>query len=236
MRAFVWRERVIGGIIGTSTAGRPALHGSEPGQVRKEAATAISCKCRGNGSPPNNSSHMKNIRLAYAGLLVTALLAAGPARAIDGISAEAGRGDDVNMGRLGVQWDWQARWFQGKSWHLGGYWDAAIGYWHQSDVGPGQHSSIVDLGLTPVFRIQPNGLVGPFVEAAIGFHLLSHSSIGGRRMSTAFQFGDHIGVGYRFGAKQSVEVAYRFQHLSNGSVKRPNPGINFNQIRVQYHW
>src|SRR5688572_21948842 len=28
-------------------AGLPALHGSEPGQVRKEAATAILCKCRG---------------------------------------------------------------------------------------------------------------------------------------------------------------------------------------------
>ena len=38
--------------IRTTTAGRPALHGSEPGQVRKEAATAIFCKCRGTGSPP----------------------------------------------------------------------------------------------------------------------------------------------------------------------------------------
>ena len=35
-----------------STAGRPALQRREPGQVRKEAATAINCKCRGNGSPP----------------------------------------------------------------------------------------------------------------------------------------------------------------------------------------
>ena len=29
------------------TAGLPALQGSEPGQVRKEAAKAIFCKCRG---------------------------------------------------------------------------------------------------------------------------------------------------------------------------------------------
>ncbi len=35
-----------------STAGRPALQRREPGQVRKEAATATHCKCRGNGSPP----------------------------------------------------------------------------------------------------------------------------------------------------------------------------------------
>jgi len=34
-------------------AGLPALQGSEPGQVRKEAATAIYCECRGSGSPPN---------------------------------------------------------------------------------------------------------------------------------------------------------------------------------------
>ena len=39
-------------IMDRSTAGRPALHGREPGQVRKEAAKAILCKCRGNGSPP----------------------------------------------------------------------------------------------------------------------------------------------------------------------------------------
>src|SRR5512144_3087341 len=35
-----------------SAAGRPALQRRESGQVRKEAATATHCKCRGNGSPP----------------------------------------------------------------------------------------------------------------------------------------------------------------------------------------
>src|SRR3954452_18257009 len=33
------------------TAGLPALQSGEPGQVRKEAATAGRCKCRGSGSP-----------------------------------------------------------------------------------------------------------------------------------------------------------------------------------------
>src|SRR3954469_18395699 len=32
-------------------AGLPALQSGEPGQVRKEAATAGHCKCRGLGSP-----------------------------------------------------------------------------------------------------------------------------------------------------------------------------------------
>src|SRR5262245_45467465 len=37
-----------------SAAGLPALQSGEPGQVRKEAATAGHCKCRGSGSPPNS--------------------------------------------------------------------------------------------------------------------------------------------------------------------------------------
>ena len=41
--------------LSISMAGLPALQGSESGQVRKEAATAITCKCRGLGSPPYRS-------------------------------------------------------------------------------------------------------------------------------------------------------------------------------------
>jgi len=174
-------------------------------------------------------------RIARIALTLCAL-AAAPAHAIDGVSVEIGSGDAVDMARVGVQWDWKKRWFQGANWHLGGYWDVAAGYWHRGDVRAGEHGEIVDLGITPVFRIQPNGLVGPYLEAAIGFHLLSHSSIGDRRMSTAFQFGDHLGVGYRFGARGSYDLGYRYQHLSNASIKRPNPGINFHQIRLQYNF
>ena len=34
-----------------ASAGLPALQDGEPGQVWKEAATAVYCKCRGLGSP-----------------------------------------------------------------------------------------------------------------------------------------------------------------------------------------
>jgi hypothetical protein len=169
-------------------------------------------------------------------LIALAAFSATPACAVDSVAFEIGSGDSVDMGRVSAQWAWNKRWFQGKDWHLGGYWDLALGYWNRGSVGPGQHEDLFDLGFTPVFRLQPNGLVGPFVEAAIGFHLLSHTSIGNKRMSTVFQFGDHVGVGYRFGAKSHYELSYRFQHLSNGSIKRPNPGINFHQIRLQYHF
>ena len=163
-------------------------------------------------------------------------LIAAPAGGVDSVAFEIGGGDGVEMGRVAVQWNWNKRWFQGRNWHLGAYWDVALGYWRGDEKRAGEHDELFEFAVTPVFRIQPNGLAGPYVEAAVGFHLLSHSSIGEHRMSTAFQFGDHIGVGYRFGAKASYDLGYRFQHLSNAGIKRPNSGINFHQIRLQYHW
>jgi hypothetical protein len=178
-----------------------------------------------------------SIDVTRAALILAALLVATipPAMAVDGVAVEAGNGDGADMGRVAVQWDWSKRWWQGQNWHLGGYWDLGLGYWRR-DVQPGQNGDITEIGITPVFRLQQNDLLGAYAELAVGAHFLSHTSLGEKRFSTAFQFGDHVGAGYRFGAKGAFDVSYRYQHLSNGSIKRPNNGINFNQIRLQYHF
>jgi lipid A 3-O-deacylase len=170
-----------------------------------------------------------------AGVLLAALSSA-PALALDGLAIELGRGEGVDRARVGLQWDWNRQLLKFSDWHLGGYWDASLAQWHDGEVRPGQNDSITDLGFTPVFRVQANSLTGPYFEAGIGLHLLSHTQIGDKRLSTAFQFGDHLGFGYRFGAKSAFDVGYLFQHHSNASIKRPNPGINFHQVRLQYHF
>ena len=183
-----------------------------------------------------SSTFLRGIALR---ILTVLACASAPAHALEGMSLELGNGDGVDMGRVGVQWgSWKApwRWAQGANWHLGGYFEGALGYWRYGGATPSQHGELYELGLTPALRVQPNSLRGPYVEAGLGIHLLSHSSIGDTRMSTAFQFGNHIGVGYRFGAKGSYDLGYRFQHLSNASIKRPNAGINFHQIRAQYNF
>ncbi|MCW5568831.1 MAG: acyloxyacyl hydrolase [Dokdonella sp.] len=177
--------------------------------------------------------HKKKV-LAAAVLLWS--MTGSPVHAVDGVSVELGRGDGTDMGRIGLQWDWNKRWFPGQNWHLGGYWDLALGYWDRGGVLPGQNDSITEIGLTPVFRLQQNDLKGLYAEAAIGFHLLSRTSLGDKRFSTRFQFGDHLGVGYRFGARGEYDLGLRYQHLSNGSIKKPNNGINFAQIRFQYRF
>ena len=35
---------------------------------------------------------------------------------------------------------------------------------------------------------------------------------------------------------QRYDASVRFQHLSNGGLVQPNPGINFVQLRLAYHF
>jgi lipid A 3-O-deacylase len=162
-------------------------------------------------------------------------LASSGALAVDGISIEVGYGDGVDMARLGLQWNWDRQWFKEGTWLVSGYWNAAIGQW-KTDALPGQNSSITEIGLTPTFRLRHASGKGVFAEAGIGAHLLSESTINSRYFGSTFQFGSHLGAGYRFGEKRTFELGLRVQHLSNAGIKRPNDGINFSQVRMQYQF
>ncbi len=164
------------------------------------------------------------------------------ASAVDGMSFEYGKSNssnaDVKLYRIGLQWDWQKKWLDTGNWHVGGYWDLNLGYWDNSSTAK-TNNGLADIGLTPVFRFQQNnpGRFAPYVEAGVGMHFLSETSVSEeRKFSTSFQFGDHVGVGLRFGDKGRYDVGYRYQHLSNAGIKDPNQGINFHQLRLQYRF
>ena len=52
-----------------------------------------------------------------------------------------------------------------------------------------------------------------------------------KRFGTVFNFGNHIGVGYRLQGSTSPEWSLRLQHFSNAGIRNPNPGENFLQVR-----
>jgi hypothetical protein len=179
------------------------------------------------------------IKAAIAALL---LALSSTALAVDGMSFEYGKSNstnaDVKLYRLGVQWDWGVHWLNAGSYSLGGYWDVSAGYWENNSANKST-SSLGDFGFTPVFRWQetrPHG-VSPYAELAVGVHFLTTTSVSDqRKFGSSFQFGDHVGVGLRFGDRGEYDIGYRYQHLSNAGIKEPNQGINFNQLRLQYHF
>jgi hypothetical protein len=171
-------------------------------------------------------------------LVLILLVFPSAAFAVDGVSIEAGNGNATDMMRVGAQWDWHKKWFDNGSWHLGGYWDASIGRW-RGYAAIGNNQKITDFGITPVFRYERDSIFGisPYVEGAVGFHLITTTFINAdRKFGSSFEFGDHVGAGIRFGSTRQFDLGYRFQHLSNGGIKKPNQGINFNQIRFEYHF
>lgn len=168
-------------------------------------------------------------------------LMSASALAVDGVSITGGTGagNSAGMGtrlaRVALQWQWDKQWFKGKDWHLGGYWNADLAYWKR-DGTPGQNDDLFEIGLTPVFRYQRNDLKGFYLEGGVGAYFLSNTSLGDKNFSTSFQFGSQLGFGYRFGAQDAFDIGYAYQHLSNAGIKTPNDGIDFHEIRLQYHF
>jgi lipid A 3-O-deacylase len=105
---------------------------------------------------------------------------------------------------------------------------------------------VPEIGLTQ-FRDSPSGnaiyqwhvtptlryWIGNFcIEGGIGLSWLSDRKLGTKKLSTTFQFADHIGISYQL-AKQ-YKVGYRIIHTSNADIRKPNPGIDIQQLYLSF--
>ncbi len=146
-----------------------------------------------------------------------------------------GKGTSTQTVTLGIQWalPWHHEWGSGE---LSSYVEASIGRWRTEDKDVQLTTWITQLGLTPALRYRWDGGDSPwFVEAGIGVNILTPVfRDGDRRFSTTFNFGDHIALGRSFDSERRKELSLRLQHFSNGGIKRPNPGINFIQLRYTH--
>ncbi|WER48093.1 acyloxyacyl hydrolase [Cupriavidus sp. WKF15] len=183
-------------------------------------------------SPPCLPPRRGVRRFALAAIALSAALSSGLSHAESWfepvrLGAAAGAGNDASMARLEGRWDLKhdlwATSSQSLRLRLGV--EASAGIWNPHGSGG---NTLGDLGLTPILRLQGGGSSGVFVEAGVGVHVLSRTHISDEKVfSTAFQFGDRVAVGYRFGDALDSELALRLQHYSNAGIKEPNPGINF---------
>jgi hypothetical protein len=184
--------------------------------------------------------YKKNSPLGWAlgGALVSALFGVSGIAAADrfGIQIAGGSAAHIRKLDLSFVWDPDLTWWQIGDWHFSLVGEGHVSWWHSDDGG--EHDNIGETGITPVIRfIKGSGTVRPFVEAGAGVRLLTSTAISeSHRLSTAFQFADMVGVGAQFGSRQQYLAGFRFQHVSNGGIKEPNPGINFSQLYLQYNF
>jgi hypothetical protein len=55
-----------------------------------------------------------------------------------------------------------------------------------------------------------------------------------RELSTTFQFGELVGTGVTFGDRGQYGVGVRITHISDSSIKEPNDGVTFGELRISY--
>ena len=119
----------------------------------------------------------------------------------DGVLVQAGRASDTTTLTLGLQWDWSRMWQIGERGRLSGYSEVSIGHWNADDDGGS--AVVTQIGFTPTLRYWHGGVMtGWFYEAGIGVNLLTPLyRTREKRFSTAFNFGDHLAIGYRLAAR-----------------------------------
>jgi lipid A 3-O-deacylase len=112
------------------------------------------------------------------------------------------------------------------AWWLPSHAQFGVSSWHVPDVRGTTRR--FDLNATAIWRAERGW---GYYEAGIGGYLLSKTiNNDENRVPSAWEFGSHIGVGFRVLKDHTIGVG--IQHLSNAGIKQPNGGIDL--VLVQY--
>lgn len=155
-------------------------------------------------------------------------------RWVDAFFAQRGTGEEVEAFTIGVLRNLPVSWL-GERAKL--YGELSLSRWEARPHSPTDTGTLVQLGLKPVLRyVLIRGSVPTFAEFGIGLTVTSEVyRKSERKFSSAFNFGDHLAIGWAFGARREHEVVLRIEHFSNGNIRMPNPGENFREFRY-VHW
>ena len=185
----------------------------------------------------------KFITLLATLLMMIGLTGAPSAFAVDGMALELGSGSgsigpgtSAESARLALFWDWGKRWFTEGNWWLGGHWEGTVGYMRNR----ARDDSLTNAGFTGVLRLWPYRPwwthARQFLEGGTGVNFFSETHLGDKRIATSLQFGSFVGFGVRFGRSERYEIGYRQIHFSNAGLKKPNPGMDFDELRFAYRF
>ena len=170
-----------------------------------------------------------------AGLAAVLMLSAGPVAAQEryqssSIGLRLGLGEHYQRAELA--WESPSLWthrFEGGS-RLDLLGELGVAYWHAN--GSREPGSVWQLSATPLLRWTWSDRY--YIEAGIGATAFSRTGFADKNLSTAFQFGDHFGIGMH--VTDNSRLSLRYSHYSNAGIKRPNPGLNVLQLNYSYQY
>jgi lipid A 3-O-deacylase len=154
------------------------------------------------------------------------------------VAISAGHGERTNIFAVAAVWDGASPLIERPSWRVTPHVEFELKDIEGLRSSESGYQRLAAIGVTPAARLEWPGVAHrPFAEFGVGVNLLSHIALQDElHFSTAFQFGEFLGVGLRFGARDAWEIGARAQHMSNGDIKLPNDGLTFGSLRLAYHF
>ncbi|MGE4240095.1 acyloxyacyl hydrolase [Ramlibacter sp.] len=170
--------------------------------------------------------HAAAAAVAVLAALPASSLAAPDAWFVEGAVAE--RGTSALTAGLKWQWDFRRNWGPVAASASG---EAFVSHWFHRDV-PSGRTGTTSVGVVPLLRLTFDEGRSPwFFEGGIGFVVADKRyTTPDKQFSTRWNFYDVVALGHTF-AGGARELSLRVTHTSNASIKRPNPGENFLQLR-----
>ncbi|NTV12233.1 MAG: acyloxyacyl hydrolase [Zoogloea sp.] len=165
-------------------------------------------------------------------VLAAGLLAASLAQADDKIlSLRVGSHDSYGVAGIGMNWPVAV--VDRDGWHATGEVELQLGQIRATggiDDGDrmGQAGAFINLRAA-----QGNAALRPYFEVGAGGNLFSQVHLGGKQFSSAFQFGEHLGIGM-ISPDQHWLAGVRYAHYSNANIQRPNDGLDLYQVLVGF--
>ena len=102
-------------------------------------------------------------------------------------------------------------------------------YWKADNRDP---DTMWQVAIVPMLRWWPQDTY--YLELGVGPSLLSRAHFAGKELSTRFQFTSHVGGG--FVVNDVHRFGLRYTHVSNASIKRPNPGLDLFEASYTYQF
>ena len=133
------------------------------------------------------------------------------------------RGGNMALTEAFATWNLPWQWEWGQTWQLESRLSAAAGW----IGGRGEDAFMASVG--PNLALGWKGV--PFsVEGGISPTVLSRHTFDRLNLGGEFQFTSYAGLNWHI--TPQVGLGYRFQHLSNAGLWRPNPGLNFHAVSL----
>ena len=141
-----------------------------------------------------------------------------------GFSPE-GAGHGFHQAEAFVNLDLPWNWDLGASWLLQSRLEASAGWIGESS----DSAAIATLG--PTLALGQHSFPFSF-ECGISPTVLTRSDFPTKDFGIPFQFTSHGGA--NFDITSHIRLSYRFQHMSNASLSRHNPGLNLQVFGLSY--